>query len=77
MTRSGRVATLEEAKAQFRKNWERVEGVGEAGGEAGAPLGIAGGGGLSALFQSTGGGATGRYRGPAPQALRRHEASTP
>ena len=22
MTRSGRVATLEEAKAQFRKNWD-------------------------------------------------------
>jgi hypothetical protein len=31
MTRSNRVATLEEAKAQFQESWKRVEGVGEAG----------------------------------------------
>ena len=31
MTRSDRVATLEEAKAQFQKKLGRLEGVGEAG----------------------------------------------
>ena len=31
MTRSDKVATLEEAKAQFQKSWD-LEGVGEAGG---------------------------------------------
>jgi hypothetical protein len=32
MTRADRVATLEEAKAQFSEELGRVEGVGEAGG---------------------------------------------
>jgi hypothetical protein len=35
MTRSDRMATLEEAKAQFQKNWDALEGVGEIGGGAG------------------------------------------
>jgi hypothetical protein len=31
LTRSGHVANLEEAKAQFQKAWDAWEGVGEAG----------------------------------------------
>jgi hypothetical protein len=31
ITRSNRVASLKEAKAQFQKSWEEWEGVGEAG----------------------------------------------
>jgi hypothetical protein len=32
MTRADRVATLEEAKAQFQKCWDAWKGAGEAGG---------------------------------------------
>jgi hypothetical protein len=35
MTRADKVATLEEAKAQFQKELGRLEGLGEAGGGAG------------------------------------------
>ena len=31
MTRSDKVATLKEAKAQFQKSWDALEDVGEAG----------------------------------------------
>ena len=31
MTRSDKMTTLEEAKAQFQKSWECLEGMGEAG----------------------------------------------
>ena len=37
MTRSDRVATLEEAKAQFQKELGCVESVGEAGGDRSDP----------------------------------------
>src|SRR6185369_6718565 len=39
MTRSDRVATLEEAKAQLSEELGRMEGVGEAGGDSVSPDG--------------------------------------